>query len=657
MENKLPPSIMAPAGNKASFLAALAAGTDEIYCGLKLFSARMEAKNFTIEQIIPLVELAHEQGVKVHIALNTLLKPEEVKEAALLLKQLNRHVKPDGLIIQDLALLELIRQTGFSGLIHLSTLADVSFPIALHCIKKKLAIDRIIIPRELSLDEIKTLAKACPSGLELETFVHGALCYGISGRCYWSSYLGGKSGLRGRCVQPCRRKYLQKSRSGRYFSCRDFSVDVLVKILLTIPQVRAWKIEGRKKGPHYVYHTVLAYRMLRDRGKDSQMKKEALRLLAFALGRIETHYNLLSHRPQNPIDIDDQTGSGLLIGRIKGSRQKPYITPREELIPGDVLRVGYEDDTFHQIIHVKIFVPKGKFFYIKSSAKQGPLQGTPVFLKDRREKELDTLIAKEEEKIKKRTMPEDDTSSLRVIMPSPVSTNKKKPFALTVYRKITESKISSQTGLWLSDYSAQKANRNSASMIWWWLPPVIWPDENDKIKFLLKSVRNKGADRFVLNSPWQAAFFYNIKNVTLWAGPFCNLGNALAIAYAASMGFKGVIVSPELGGHDYLHLAKQSPIPLGIVVSGNWPLCISRVCAKNLNIHYPFTSPKSEQSWVAHYGSNYWIYPNWKLDLVPKKEELVRAGYTLLIHLVEPMPADVKLKKRPGIWNWDVGLQ
>ena len=239
----MPPQILAPAGNKASFLAAIAAGADAVYCGLKVYSARMEAKNFTVEELAPLAGLAHEKGVKVYVAINSLLKHEDLSPAGNLVSKLEKLVKPDGLIIQDLALVDLAKQTGFSGELHLSTLANVSFPCALRLVKERLGINRVVIPRELSVDEIKTLAGACPDRLSLEVFVHGALCYGVSGRCYWSSYLGGKSGLRGRCVQPCRRLYTQEGVKGRLFSCVDLSLDVLSRVLLPLPEISAWKIE------------------------------------------------------------------------------------------------------------------------------------------------------------------------------------------------------------------------------------------------------------------------------------------------------------------------------------------------------------------------------------------------------------------------------
>jgi putative protease len=146
------PSILAPAGNKTSFLAALVAGADEIYCGLRQFSARMEAKNFSVEELVPLIQLAHNKKVKVYVALNALLKPDDLKMAGELLQQLERHVKPDGIIIQDLGLVQLAKQAGFSGELHFSTLSNVSFPLALQKIKNNYRVHRVVFPRELNID-------------------------------------------------------------------------------------------------------------------------------------------------------------------------------------------------------------------------------------------------------------------------------------------------------------------------------------------------------------------------------------------------------------------------------------------------------------------------------------------------------------------------
>jgi putative protease len=667
--NRGVPLILAPAGNKASFLAALSAEADAVYCGLKTFSARMEAKNFSVEELVPLTELAREKGTRVYVTMNSLLKPGELNTAGRLLDQLNRQVKPDALIIQDLSVVNLALETGFSGEIHLSTLASVTFPQALKEIRKKLGarIRCVVLPREIGIDAIKNMAQACPPELDLEVFIHGALCYGVSGRCYWSSYLGGKSGLRGRCVQPCRRLYTQSDSPGetekkgkRFFSCQDLSLDVLVKALLSVPKIKAWKIEGRKKSPHYVFYTVTAYRMLRDHGNDPQMKKAALGLLSQSLGRPGTHYYFLPQRPQNPIDIHAQTGSGLFAGKLKGEKQSPYLVPRTELLPGDMLRIGYEDDSRHSVRKVGKYVPKGgrlhlNFFSPKPDG--GPVQKTfsykdaPVFLTDRREKALQEMLSELEKKLGDPPGPKASNFQIKE-----TGFSKKNPVysEIRIKRKFGKSN-QKHTGIWLpkSPDSQLISNRQPA---WWWLPPVIWPEEEKQWRSAVDTVLKKGARHFVLNSPWQIALFSNSKDLNLWAGPFCNLTNSLSVRIMETLGFSGAVVSPELGREDILQFPKYSPLPLGIVISGNWPLCISRIPPENLKPDTPFTSPKGEQAWFRKYDDTIWVYPNWKLDIREKKQMLRKAGYSMFVHLSEPVPETVQLKKRPGIWNWNLNI-
>ncbi|MBW2643987.1 MAG: hypothetical protein JRC89_11635 [Deltaproteobacteria bacterium] len=185
-------------------------------------------------------------------------------------------------------------------------------------------------------------------------------------------------------------------------------------------------------------------------------------------------------------------------------------------------------------------------------------------------------------------------------------------------------------------------SKSLISRLWWWLPPVIWPEDEVRFKELVDLVLKKGAQNFVLNAPWQIAFFSVPKKLNLWAGPFCNIANPLAVKTLASLGVKGVIVSPELGRKDYFMLPKHSPLPLGIVISGNWPLCVSRIISEELDTQKPLISPKGEE--------------NWKLDISAKKNHLEKAGYRLFVHLVEPVPKEMTLKKRPGLWNWNLDL-
>ena len=129
------------------------------------------------------------------------------------------------------------------------------------------------------------------------------------------------------------------------------------------------------------------------------------------------------------------------------------------------------------------------------------------------------------------------------------------------------------------------------------------------------------------------------------------------VLHLADAGFAGAIVSPELGKEDILDLPQSSPLPLGIVTGGHWPLCISRTLSDGIGEGRPFASPKGEQAWVKKYGPDYWVFPNWTLDLTAEKEKLVKAGYQMLVYLAEPVPKAVKLKSRPGLWNWNIGLQ
>jgi len=654
MENKQKPAILAPAGNKEAFMAAIAAGADAVYCGLKQFSARKEAKNFALEELNRLTRFAHEKGVGVYIAINALLKTGEIQKAALLVAQLEKYVKPDALIIQDLSLVQIARSAGFSGEIHLSTLANVSFPSALKMADQKMGIHRVVVPRELNIDEIKMMAASCSPNLQLEVFVHGALCYGVSGRCYWSSFLGGKSGLKGECVQPCRRQYAQKDQSAKFFSCRDLSLDVLVKVLLNIKEIAAWKIEGRKKGPHYVYYTTQAYKLLRDEAGDPQTKKTAVQLLERALGRPGTHFFFLPQRPYNPVEIQGQTGSGLLIGKITGEQSAVLLKPLEALLPGDLLRIGYESEPWHQVIKVRQSVPKRGRLVIKIEKNKKPLFGTPVFLIDRREKELQKFLTEAETIV---GVPAgNDVPEIPIHLPSPGVYRKNLPSTeFQVHRTVPARKPGKIQGVWLSPETGKRLDKLNHDT-WLWLPPVIWPEEEkeglEQVRVLIK----KGFKRFVLNMPWQMAWFDQAENLSLWAGPFCNICNPWAVEAMKKLGFHGVILSPELSAKEYLDFPKNSSLPLGLVISGNWPFCISRIESPELKPQTLFKSPKNEEAWSTRYDGNTWVFPNWKLDIQGEKDRLEKAGYRVFVHLMEPIPSEVALKIRPGKWNWNLSL-
>jgi putative protease len=657
------PEIMAPAGDRASFLAGVTAGADAIYLGLKHFSARMQAKNFGLGELAALTQYAHSKGVRVYVAMNVLLKPDDARASGSLMDKLASMVRPDALIVQDLGVLPLARQAGFAGELHVSTLANATHPAAL-AVAKELGASRVVLPRELNLDEVRLMAEACPEGLDLEIFVHGALCHCVSGRCWWSSYFGGKSGLRGRCVQPCRRLYRQggpKGKPERLFSCQDLSLDVLTKPLLTMPKLGAWKIEGRKKGPHYVYYIVSAYRLLRDEPDSAEARRTALSLIEQALGRPGTHGVFLPQRPFPPVRPDKETASGRLAGQVKrdpGGRV--YVQTREELKPGDLLRIGCEDDPWHQTIPLRRSVPKGGRLDIhieKGPRNSGPPPKAPVFLIDRREPELMRLLADMERELK--TIAEPPEREASEFTPAPIIPAKaSKRVEMQVHRALPKGAgraKSVETAVWLERSALLDVPRPVTRTVWWWLPPVIWPAEEERYVRLVAEARERGARRFVLNAPWQAGLFADREGLTLVAGPFCNIASAQAASVFAQLGMSAAFVSPELHRDELLALPRLSPIPLGIVVGGLWPLGITRILAEEVRLEEPVLSPRGEPAFVRKYGGNHWIFPGWELDLSEQRRELEQAGYGFFATLREPWPKGFE-PRRASRFNWDQGL-
>ena len=669
------PEILAPAGDQNCFLAALAAGANAVYLGLKNFSARMDADNFGLGELARLTELAHTHEARVYVAMNTLVKPDECAQAYRLLRRLASQTTVDGLIVQDLAMLDMARQADFTGGIALSTLANVTHPAALaHA--ASLGATRVVMPRELSVDELRQMGEHCPEGLELECFVHGALCYCVSGRCYWSSYMGGKSGLRGRCVQPCRRMYRQgqmesknnkvfvnKGRQARFFSCQDLSLDVLAKTLLSIPRLTSWKIEGRKKGPHYVYHIVTAYRMLRDNPNDAQAKKDAMSLIEMALGRTTTHARFLPQKSRVPTDPEGQTSSGMLVGKIVEQDGRPAIKTRLDLLPRDYLRIAVEDERFHATMPVTRRVGKGGSLVLRLPRHTTPPTGTPVFLIDRREAELLHLLGEWNKRLA--ALPECQsrpvTSNPSLPKPLGRAAMKRRPdmrvLATMPTGKSNKSGTSSMIGLWLTR-RATEISRTVAPRIAWWLPPVIWPGEEQGLAQTIALLWRNGCRTFVCNAPWQRMLFPDEipHSATLVAGPFCNIANACALGLLRRMGFAAAIVSPELPGDVALALPAQSPLPLGFVLGGHWPVGISRFGLLGIKPNEPFVSPKGEVFWCRQYGDNVWLYPAWPLDFSAQKDALQEAGYVFFVSIQENLPKNLPQLKRPGLFNWEGAL-
>ncbi len=248
--------LLAPAGNFACFRAAINAGADAVYLGGEQYGARAYAGNFTSEEIAEALHIAHMFDRKIYLTVNTLVKESEFENLIPYITPLYE-AGLDGVIIQDIGVLECLRQT-FSDLeLHASTQMAITGVYGAAYLKK-LGVCRVVPARELSLDEIIDIKKK--TDLEIECFIHGAMCYAYSGQCLFSSILGGRSGNRGRCAGPCRLPYTDTRNRVQYpLSLKDmYTLPMIPKLIQA--GIDSFKIEGRMKSPEYVAGVTAMYR-------------------------------------------------------------------------------------------------------------------------------------------------------------------------------------------------------------------------------------------------------------------------------------------------------------------------------------------------------------------------------------------------------------
>ena len=301
--------LLSPAGSFESFEAALDAGADAVYVGGNAFGARAYAKNFSREELLEAIRRSHLCGRKLYLTVNTLVKNAELQS------RLYDYLAPyyeaglDAVIVQDFGVLSFIRTYFPEMEIHASTQMTITGPAGMKYLES-LGVSRIVPARELSLEEIRAMHRSSP--IQIETFIHGALCYCYSGQCLMSSMYGGRSGNRGKCAQPCRLPY-QISVNGRLFGKKEEYTPLNLKDMNTIdilPQildagVMSLKIEGRMKQPSYTAGVTRIYRKYLDKLKRDGARnyhvedsdREALRML-FSRGGSCTGYYEMHNGPE-----------------------------------------------------------------------------------------------------------------------------------------------------------------------------------------------------------------------------------------------------------------------------------------------------------------------------------------------------------------------
>ena len=262
--------ILAPAGSAECVKAAVRCGANAVYLGTKDFNARRNADNFGFDELKETIEYCHARGVKVHITFNTLIDDEEIDKAIEFIKHICT-LSADVLILQDLGLAQLIRTIAPEIERHASTQMSVGTPQGINLLEK-LGYSLAVLPREMTKTEIENIRKN--TSIKLEAFVHGALCMCVSGQCYMSAMLGGRSGNRGLCAQPCRLAFTANGGTGHGLSLKDLSLVSKAGELSRLG-VDFFKIEGRMKRPEYVAAAVTALKKAQS-GEDAEAALKTL---------------------------------------------------------------------------------------------------------------------------------------------------------------------------------------------------------------------------------------------------------------------------------------------------------------------------------------------------------------------------------------------
>lgn len=353
------PELLLPAGNAEMFHAAVEGGADAVYLGLKKFNARERADNFTIPQLQALLAEAGKHNIKVYLTLNTVIKNKELPELLDILHAISQ-TDISAVIIQDWGVYYLIRNHFSKLKIHASTQMGNHNALG-GILSEKLGFDRVIFARELTKKELYSIREK--SHIQIEMFIHGALCYSFSGMCLFSSYLGGRSANRGMCMQPCRRMYQDGPQKKYLFSLKDNQLIEHIPEIMKLG-ISSLKVEGRLKSAEYTYQVARAYRMAIDH---PERVEEAGQLLKYDMGREKTSYflggDISGAMTENP-------STGIFLGKIEELTQKGFtIQTNEPIAQGNRLWIRSPKGQNRKALKIKSLesTPDGKVVIHSSS--------------------------------------------------------------------------------------------------------------------------------------------------------------------------------------------------------------------------------------------------------------------------------------------------
>ena len=323
------PELLSPCGSPQALQAAVFAGADAVYMGLGQFNARINAANFDLASLQRAVDFCHSRGVRVYLTLNTLVGDRQLLQALELVDQAHR-AGVDAFIVADLGLTRLIKQNFPRVALHASTQFSCHNPESARWLEKECGVSRVVCARELSLPELTRFCQQSP--VEVEMFVHGALCASHSGQCLLSYCIGGRSGNRGECAQPCRLGY----NNSYPLSLKDLCLAGHIRQILSLP-VASLKIEGRMKSPQYVYRVTSVYRRLLDEGRNATDRELESLMQVFSRSGftdgyfVGDHSRMLGVRREQDKQVTRQEKVAIL---DRAPRRAPIGSPQaEQIVP------------------------------------------------------------------------------------------------------------------------------------------------------------------------------------------------------------------------------------------------------------------------------------------------------------------------------------
>ncbi len=661
-ETAMIPELVAPAGNLESFFAAMEAGADAVYLGLKKFSARRLARNFSLEELSRVIAFARGKDAKIYVALNSLILPAEIPELVETLAMLEK-IGPDALIIQDPAVLYLVFNY-FPGIrLHGSTLMAIHN----HCGAqelKKLGVKRVVLARELSLEEIREIRKK--TDIELEVFVHGALCYSYSGLCLASSFLGGKSGLRGNCVQPCRRLYRSRGETGYFLSASDLSAIEIVPEFKRAG-VEALKLEGRMKPAEYVHSVVKAYRLVLDapENREKEAIGEALEILKGAPGRKPTPgYFLQGKKKANSLDIlaPHRSGtSGIWIGTVTGKRGSEIIVKlRHGLDAGDRLRPESGSGKEKQAFVVKEIRKKGK--NVRAGKK-----GDVITLRTGVNIDVEDKLFKVGSKSRSRwsshsKLGKQPFGRLGTSLPELKKNLFSRDPALDEYCADALGRLRDEGNRWsrlpersylkiggvhllseafkfpvddvillatrenLEKVSKRRFSHEQFDRFGWFIPPIILEKDIEYYSNAIAWYVERGFNYWWINN-WSHFKFFENRGVKLVADSSFNVSNNVELWVYRNWGCRAAVLSWEMSRQDIARLVKsRPPLPVYMTVYGYPPIFTSRIKPPVKSSKISLEGDKRSSFRVTDREGVCIISPSWPVNLFEYLDEIKSLG-------------------------------